>query len=57
LKAGAGETVAGVERDAEIRGEVSGGGAANHFIAAGERQGSGAGVGGFGGADYEFVED
>jgi len=57
LKTGAGETVAGVERDAEIRGEVSGGSAANHLIAAGEGQGGGTGVGGFGGADYEFVED
>jgi hypothetical protein len=36
LKTGAGETVAGVERDAEIRGEVSGGGAANHFVTASE---------------------
>ena len=36
MKTGAGETIAGVKRDAEIRGKVSGGGAANHFIAAGE---------------------
>jgi hypothetical protein len=57
LKTGAGETVAGVEGDAEIWGEVSGGGAADHIIAAGEGQGGGAGAGGFGGADYEFVED
>jgi hypothetical protein len=57
LKAGAGETVAGVERDSEIWGEVSGGGAADHFIAACEGEGGGAGTGGFGGADYEFVED
>jgi len=57
LKTGAGETVAGVEGDTEIWGEVSGGGAADHFIAAKEGEGGGAGVGGFGGADYEFVED
>jgi hypothetical protein len=56
LKTGAGETVAGVERDSEIWGQVSGGGAANHFIAAGEGEGSGTGVSGFGGAHYEFVE-
>jgi len=47
----------GVERDAEIWGKASGGGAANHFIAAGEGEGGGAGTSGFGGADYEFVED
>jgi hypothetical protein len=57
LKTGAGETVAGVERDAKIRGEVSGGGAADHFISADEGEGGGAGVGGFGGADYKFIED
>jgi len=57
LKAGAGETVAGVESDAEIGGEVPGGGAADHFVAANEGEGGGAGAGGLGGADYEFVED
>jgi hypothetical protein len=57
LKTGAGETVAGVERYAEIWGEVSGGGAADHLIAAGEGEGGGTGVSGFGGAHYEFVED
>jgi hypothetical protein len=56
LKTGSGETVAGVEGDAESGGEVSGGGTANHFIAASEGQGGGAGASGFGGADYEFVE-
>jgi hypothetical protein len=57
LKTGAGESVANVEGDAEIWGEVSGSGAANHFIAADEGHGGGAGVGGFGGANYEFVEN
>jgi hypothetical protein len=56
LKTGVGETVAGVEGDAESGGEVSGGGAANHFIAASEGQGGGAGASGFGGADYDFAE-
>jgi hypothetical protein len=56
LKTGDGETVAGVEGDAESGGEVSGGGAANHFIAASEGQGGSAGASGFGGADYDFVE-
>jgi len=36
---------------------VSGGGAADHFIAAGEGEGGGAGAGGFGSAGYEFIED
>jgi hypothetical protein len=57
LKTGAGKTVAGVEGNAEIGGEVSGGGAADHFIAASESQSGGAGESRFGGADYEFVED
>jgi hypothetical protein len=52
FETGAGETVAGVEGDAEIRGERSGGDAADHFVAAGESQDGGVGVGGFGGADY-----
>jgi len=56
LKTGAGETVVCVERDAEIWSEVSGGGAADHVIAASEGHSGGAGAGGFGGADYEFVE-
>jgi len=57
LKTGAGKTVVGVEGNAEIWGEVSGGGAADHFISAGKSQGGGAGAGGGGGADYKFVED
>jgi len=57
FETGAGETVAGVEGDAEIRGEGSGGDAADHFVAADDSQDGGVGVGGFGGADYEFVED
>jgi len=57
LKTCAGKTVVGVEGHAKIWGEVSGGGAADHFISAGEGQSGGAGAGGSGGADYEFVED
>jgi hypothetical protein len=57
FETGAGETVAGVEGDAEIWGEGSAGGTTDHFIAAGESQGGGVGVDGFGGADYERVED
>ncbi len=57
LKTGAGETVAGVERNAKIRGDVSGGGSADHFISADEGEGGSAGVGGFGGAHYEFIEN
>jgi hypothetical protein len=57
LETGARESVVGIKRDAEIRGEVSGGGAADHLIAAGEGYGGGAGAGGFGGADYDFVKD
>jgi hypothetical protein len=53
----AGQTVAGLERDAQIGGEVSGGGAADHFIAADECDGGGAGAGRFGGANHEFVKN
>ena len=57
FETGAGETVAGVKGDAEIRGEGSIGGTADHLVAAGESQGGGVGVDGFGGTDYERVED
>jgi hypothetical protein len=57
LKTSAGEAVAGAERDAEIGGEGTGGGAANQLIVPGEGEGGAAGASGFGGADYEFVED
>jgi hypothetical protein len=57
FETGTGETVAGVEGDAEIGGEGSGGSAANHFVTVNESQGGGVGAGGFSGADYERVED
>jgi len=60
LKTGAGETVRGCLRGMpRSRGEISSGGAANHyFIAAGEGLGAAALARvGFGGADYKFVED
>src|ERR1700687_6162145 len=57
LETGAGEAFAGVEGDAEIGGEGSGGSAADQLIAAGEGEGGAAGASGFGGADYEFVEN
>src|SRR5208282_2453788 len=44
FETGARETVASIERDAEIRGEVSGGSATDHFVAADERESSGGGV-------------
>ena len=57
MKTGSGETVASVEGDAEIGGQISGGCAADHFLAADEGKGSSAGACGMGGADYEFVEN
>ena len=57
LNTGAGKTVANVKRNTEIWGEVSGSGAADHFIAARKGQSSGAGVGGFRGANYQFVKN
>jgi len=57
LNTGAGETVANVKGDAEVWSEVSGGGAADHFIATRQGQGGSAGAGGFRGADYQFVKN
>jgi hypothetical protein len=54
--AGSGEAIASIEREAEIGSMESGGGAADHFIAAHKSQGGGAGVRGIRGADDEFIE-
>jgi hypothetical protein len=54
--AGPGETIAGIERDAEIGSVKSGGCAVDHFIAAYERESGRTGMGGVGGADNKFVE-
>lgn len=54
--AGSGEAIASIEREAEIGSVESGGGAADHFIAAHKSQGGGAGVRGIRGPDDKLVE-
>jgi hypothetical protein len=51
------ESVAGIERDPKVGSEISGGSAANHLVPTDESESGGSGMGSFGGADYEFVEN
>ena len=53
----AGEAILGVEGNAEIGGVESGGGAANHLVAAHKRQSGGASAGGSDGAHDQFIQD
>jgi hypothetical protein len=55
LKAGSEQTIASIDEDAELWGEVTSGGAADHFAVAEESESRGGGVDGFGGADYQLT--
>ena len=57
LEGGSGESVASIERDAEIGSEVSGGGTADHFVSADESESSGRGMSSLGGANDKLVEN
>jgi hypothetical protein len=57
LQTGAGKTVASVDGDAEVGGDVSGSGAADHLVSADKGERGSGGMSGFGGAGYELVQN